>query len=654
MKRHFFVLTALFISSYTQAQKDSLAKTLDEVVVTANKYPNKTSLTGKVITVITREQIEKSGGKDLAQLLNEQSGVYINGASSNPGKDKSLFVRGAKIDYTLITIDGVPTYDASGIGSNFDIRLFSLDNIERIEILKGSQSTLYGSDAIAGVINIITRKATTKKIKSFGSLSYGSFNSTRVNGGFTGTAHKIDYNVNYSYFKTDGINETIDTIKNNPTTPDKDGYKQKNLYAAIGWKPNKNISIQPYLRYTSINGAIDQEAYIDELDYTFTLKNIQAGIKNKFTIGKSILNVLYNYNNIDRSFLDDSTKSRNGWSIYSLGKYKSNEHYAEAYLFVPINELLKLTAGLDYRQSNTDQSYKSVDMYGPYDTYMNKDTVKQHQLGAYAALNINTKGGLNIEAGGRFNNHSAYGNNISFNVNPSYLIKDQWKLYANFSSGYKTPSLYQLYSEYGNNALTPESALNIEGGLQYHTTNGKLSSRITYFNRSIKDIIAFYYNVNTDKYYYINQDKQNDNGVEIESEWHPSNKTTIKVFYTYVDGKVTTTTGAKDTSYFNLTARPRNSIGINISHQLSSNIFISMNCNLVGKRWINSYDSYYNVIPVLLKRYQLIDLYGEYTFKQNHLKAFLNLMNVTNGKFIETYGYNTMGLNVTAGFKISL
>ena len=153
MKRHFFVVTAVVISSLLQAQ-DSTGKFLDEVVITANRYSKKSSLTGKVITVITKEQLQQSGGKDLSQVLTEQAGIYIGGANSNPGKDKSIYLRGARVDHTLIAIDGVPVYDASGIGGNFDLRNISIANIERIEILKGSQSTLYGSDAIAGVINI--------------------------------------------------------------------------------------------------------------------------------------------------------------------------------------------------------------------------------------------------------------------------------------------------------------------------------------------------------------------------------------------------------------------------------------------------------------------------------------------------------------------
>src|SRR5215207_10165555 len=102
MKKRFFVVAAMIISSRLPAQQDTTS--LDEVVITANKYPNKVSLTGKVMIIITRQQLEQSGGKDLSQILTEQTGIYINGANSNPGKDKSIYLRGARVDHTLITV----------------------------------------------------------------------------------------------------------------------------------------------------------------------------------------------------------------------------------------------------------------------------------------------------------------------------------------------------------------------------------------------------------------------------------------------------------------------------------------------------------------------------------------------------------------------
>ena len=130
MKKKIFVVAAVLIGSHLLAQEDTTSKTMDVVVITANKFPQKQSGTGKVVSIITKEQIEKSGGKDLSQLLNEQTGIIVNSATSNPGKDKSLFLRGATSAYTLILLDGVPLNDPTGVGGTFDLRLLSLENIE--------------------------------------------------------------------------------------------------------------------------------------------------------------------------------------------------------------------------------------------------------------------------------------------------------------------------------------------------------------------------------------------------------------------------------------------------------------------------------------------------------------------------------------------
>ena len=651
MKMKFFIAAAVIISSTAQAQDSS--KNLNEVIVTANKFLNKTSLTGKVLTVITREQLAQSGSKDLSQVLTEQAGLFINGANSNPGKDKSVYLRGAKVDHTLITVDGVPLYDPSGIGSNFDIRLLPIGNIERIEILKGSQSTLYGSDAVAGVINIITRKGDTKPVNLSGMLSYGSYNTFNGNMALSGNTGKLDYNINYSYYKTNGINEATDTVTT-PHTTDKDGYEQNSFYAAIGFKPLTGVRLQPYLRYTSYKGNIDQGAFTDELDYTTTTKNVQAGIKNEFQFGKAQLHILYNYNDIKREYIDDSVKSRNGFASYSKGVYNGKEHFAEAYLVYPFAGIIKMLAGVDFRSSTSDQHYNSISFFGPYKSDLGKDSLKQNQLGVYAAFTVNTKTGFNAEAGVRFNHHSAYGNNVVFNFNPSYLLQQQWKFFINISSAYKTPTLYQLYSEYGNSKLKPETAITFEGGLQYFTKNNKISGRITYFNRSVKNVISFFTDPLTYQSFYINQDKQKDNGIELETALQLGKATSLKLFYTYVDGKVTTKNAGKDTTYFNLIRRPKSCFGLSLGSHLTKQLYVSTGLNTTGKRTDITYDVFYNQVELTLKSYVLWNVYAEYGILKSKLKFFTNLQNITNTHYTEVYGFNTQGFNLSAGARFNL
>ncbi len=657
MKKHFFVLTAVIISSQLQAQlapilrEDTTSKNLNEVVITANKFPNKTSLTGKVIIVITKEQLERSGGKDLSQILTEQAGIYIGGANSNSGKDKSIYLRGARIDHTLITIDGVPLYEPSGIGGNFDIRNISIATVERIEIIKGSQSTLYGSDAIAGVINIITKKAGQKPLNGTGLLSYGSNKSFRGSAGVSGRKDKIDYNINYSLHKTGGINEAAGSNIN----ADKDGYTQNSVTAGLGFQATKNIRIQPYVRFTKINGDLDQGAFVDELDYTYKQKSFQAGLRNEFSFGKTKLNLLYSLNSINREYIDDSIKSRNGFDTYSKGSYKGKEHFADAFAHFTLSDKIKLTTGIDFRSSVSDQEYLSVGFFGPYATKYSSDSLKQSQAGLYAALNFNSKSGFNLELGNRLNVHSEYGSHDVFNINPSYLINMKVKLFANLSSGYRTPSLYQLFSEYGNKDLNPEAAITIESGLQYFTADKKFTCRIVTFKRNEKDVIFFYYNPNTFQSQYINQDKQKDHGVELEASFIIAKNTTVKAFYTYVTGEITTKTGAgKDSTYFNLLRRPKNSFGSSLNSQITKNFFISSNFSAFGKRQDTYFDSQtFQAVNTTLKAYSLWDIYAEYSCLKNKIRLFTDLRNILDSRYTEVSGFNTQGFNATVGVRFN-
>lgn len=650
MKRHFFVLAAVFISTQLPAQRDTAL--LNEAVITANKYPSKTSLTGKVVTIITKEQLERSGGKDLSQVLTEQAGIFIAGANSNAGKDKSLYLRGAKGEYTLITVDGIPVYDPSGIGSHFDIRNLSLNNIERIEILKGSQSTLYGSDAIAGVINIITKRPGVKKLSGNLSAAYGSYETFRGNAGINGRAGKVEYSAAYAVHRTNGINEAVST--NNSAATDKDGFDQHNLQLSLGIRPHEKVQLQPFFRYNNSKGDIDQGAFTGELDYTYTQKSWQTGLRNQFVIGKSSLVVLYSYNNIDRLYTDDSTKSRNGFDTWSQGKYKGHEHFGDAYITIPLKADLKLTSGIDFRSSESDQEYSSVGFFGAYKTEYGSDSLNQDQTGIYAALNWNTKTGFNVEAGGRVNFHSEYGSYAVFNFNPSYLIKKKVKVFANLSSAYRTPSLYQLFSEYGNKELEPEAALSAESGLQYYSANNKFTGRAVAFFRNTRDVIFFFYNPVTFRSQYINQDKQKDHGFELEVTYHFMPGIILKGYYTYVTGEISTKNGTKDTTYNNLLRRPKSAAGLNLAAQIKKNLFVSTNLLAAGKRADAYFDNTtFSTVNTTLKSYALWDIYAEYGFVNNRLKVFADLRNITGSKYTEISGFNSLGFNGAGGIRFS-
>ena len=649
MKKNFFVATALFISLSAHAQDST--NLMNEVVVTANKFPNKTSLTGKVVNVITREQLEKSGGKDLSQVLTEQTGVFINGANSNPGKDKSVYLRGAKVDHTLICIDGVPLYDPSGIGSNFDIRLLTVDNIERIEILKGSQSSLYGSDAVAGVINIITRKIKSGSSLQ-GLLSAGSYGTYKTNINLSGGQPKTEYSINFSQFSTRGINEIDDT--SGVAAFDRDSYRQTNLYESFTWKPNQHIKLKSYLRYASFKQDYDQAAFTDELDLTSKNNNLQVGFINEYRFQKLQFNLIFNYNDNKRTYIDDSTLSRNGFSKYSRGIYNGKEYFADAYGSYSLTEKIKITAGMDYRKSSSEQQFLSIsEFFGPYSSYLPEDSLQQNQLGVYGAIQATLNSRFNVELGGRWNRHSEYGNNMVYNFNPSYLINQHLKVFMNVSSAYKTPTLYQLYSEFGNKSLKPEVAQTMEIGTQWLAKNNKDNLRLTLFSRSVKDVISFFTDMQTYASYYVNQDKQNDYGLELEGGIKLKSNSNLRFTYTYVNGKISTVNNGMDTSYFNLIRRPKHNLNVFADHQINSRLYVSGTVNYVGKRTDITYNSNFEQVELTLKSYLLASVYAEYAVCKKKMRLFVDVRNLTNAKYTEVYGFNTMGINITGGIRFN-
>lgn len=627
MNKTLLILTALLPGIYSQAQDSSTVKSLDPVVVTATKYPIKLSETGKVLTVITAEQIDRSQGKSLAQILTEQSGMIVNGANSNPGKDKSVFLRGASNKYTLVLLDGVPVNDPSGPGGAFDLRLFPVEQIDHIEILKGSQSTLYGSDALAGVINIITKKGGTKKIGVNGGANYGSFNTFNGSAGVNGSSNYIDYNVNYSYTNTDGISEAVDT--SGKANFDKDGFMRNSFQANLSIKPGKNIRISPYYRYSYYNGSFDADAFTDGNNEFNALLN-NAGTTASLNLGSGTLNANYGYTYARRVYT----------SSFGATPFKGGFHSGEIYLTQPLNNNVKLLAGVNY------QTYRLRD------TTLEKKNPQTSIISPYVSFFIQNPTGLSVEAGGRYNNHSEFGGNFTYSFNASYLINKQFKLFANISSGFKAPTVSDLFGPafYGSNPdLKPEQSRNFEAGAQTNLLENKLQVTATGYYRDITDMIAY---VGTR---LINIDEQKDKGAEIEAVFNPDDKWSVKLAYNYVTGNLHQSRDGKDTSFYNLLRRPKHAVLATAGYQVTKQLFVSISGQSIGKRS----DLYfapptYAGKAVNLDAYIILNAYAEYKFLENKLRLFVDARNLTGKDFTEVYGYNSMGLNVTGGFRFNL
>jgi vitamin B12 transporter len=645
MSRQFLINLSIFLCACPPlySQKDSSAKQLDEVVITATRYPLKQSRTGKVVIIITREQLEKNAGKTLGQVLNEQAGLIVNGALNAPGTVQSVYLRGAESGRTLITIDGMPVQDPSMISNEFDINLIPVECIERIEICKGAQSTLYGSDAVAGVINIITFRTDLQKPVGFkGSLAGGNYGTWRGNAQLYGKLAKgLLYNIRYGHGSSDGFSTARDSTGGKGNF-DHDGYRGDCVTSNLQWNLNEQLAVKAFAQYSYYKNDLDLAAFTDGRDYTSSNRNLMLGTGFVYRLPVTTITGNYLYNSALRELQRDSMYSQ----IYYSDRYKGISQYAELFASTNLGSGFTLLNGADYRYASMNES----GLAGTYPLGFKDTSVSQTSM--YASLLFASDWGFNVELGGRLNTHSRYGSNFTYTFNPSLLIDKNWKLYASVASGFKAPSLYQLYANfYGNPSLQPEKSVNYEAGMQYSINT--INLRLTYFNRSIRQGLDYNYFTNM----YFNYDSQHCQGIEWEGSAALSKNISLTANYTWlhVRQEEQSRVSYQDTVYKYALRRPAHAANLSLQWRPDSRIQVNLTGHYESKRYdVGGYDVNFNPLPdVGLGSFLILNAYAEYIAMKS-LKFFLEGRNITNKKFYTINGYNSIPAMFVGGLALNL
>lgn len=651
MTRIFMTCMLMAISIGASAQFDS-SYSLDEVVVTANRFTQKQINTGKVITVIKRKEIENSSFVTLGELLGRQAGITIIGSNNAPGANNDVYMRGAGTGNLLILIDGLPAYDVSTIRETFDINFIPLGEIERIEILKGGQSTLYGSDAVAGVVNIITKTNETKKPNVQLHLQQGSYNARTLDLSSSGKVGKLKYKMQYLRSTADGFSSALDTTKQSGF--DKDGFKQDFILAQLGSASDEKWGWRTSVQWNRYSNGVDQTGFEDAKDFTAANENFMAsgGLTRRFK--KATIHANISLNNSIRNYLDDSL-SLNGFSKFIRNDYTGRSMIAEIYGNYQITDKLRLFAGFDQRWLNTDQYFLSVSDFGNYESKLNSDSARIRLSSFTSSLVYNSKKGLNVEVGGRLNLHSRYGENATFTFNPSYVLNQKWKFAYNLSSAFKAPTLYQLYDGIaGVPTLKPETSITNELSVEFIGSK-HIIAQATLFQRTIKNGIDYDYST----YKYFNYGEQNAKGFEIEvgyrnDNWH------FNVNYTLMKSEVNTAKFAYDagffsyfvvgdTTYSQLFRVPASSLNASASWQVNKKIHLSIFQRIAGKR----YEPIFDAAPVKLDPYATTDLFGEYQIGKR-IRLYGAVKNMWNEQYQEVLGFATRGRNYLLGVRLKL
>ncbi|HET6254065.1 MAG TPA: TonB-dependent receptor [Puia sp.] len=633
------LLLPVFGGVSVSAQKDSTVKQLDQVVVTATKYPVKQSQTGKVVIIIPHEEIEKSTGKPLGELLGEQAGITVNGSLNDAGTNQSISIRGAGSGRTLVLVDGVPVNDPSENDNSFDLNLIPVTMIERIEISKGAQSTLYGSDAIAGVINIITVKPDIRSpfgVKASASGgNYGTYNgNAQVYGKL---ADRLTYNIRYNHDHTTGFPAAHDSSHTASDVPfTNDGYHGDMVAGNLAWNPITALTVKGFLQYSGYTTDIDAAAFTPAVDYTSANKSLMAGGGFSYKLPATTITANYRYSTTNRRLLEDSVYGQS----YFTDQYFGKSQFLEIFASTNLGYGLTLLSGADYRFSSMNENGS----FGGYPLAFKDTSVSATSM--YGSLLYSGPSGLSVELGGRLNTDSRYGSNYTYTFNPAWLIARNWKLYGSIASAFKAPTLYQLYSSYGDPDLQPEKSSSYEAGVQFD--NNVVNLRTTWFHRKTRDGIDYNYFTNL----YYNYDEEKGNGIEWEGTVKFARIWSLTANYTWLKMQEQTQSHVSyvDTSYHYALRVPGHTVNVKLGIRPVHALFVSLSGHYESKRYdIGGYDVNFNPLPdVALDPFVILNGYAE--FRPAHwLKLFAEGRNILNKKFYTIYGYNSIPAMFTAG-----
>ena len=602
---------------------------LGEVTIQATKIPISDRETTRPVQIITRAEIDQSGSSNFGQLLQHQSGIRVNGSEGTPGSNLDLFVRGATGEYVLILIDGAAINDPSGVGGAIDLRLLPLHDIERIEILKGNQSALYGTDALGGVINIITRKASQDEVQLNANVEYGAYHSFNGSGNLNGSfSDKIRYRFGYGRTSSNGISAAAAP---EGETFNEDGFQRNNYSGSVMIKPFENLSVKTFLNYSDFEGDYDAGAFQDaENRYSVTMWN--PGVSAEYGSERFRIHSTYQFVGTERLF-----QSQFGETPFE-GSFKN----LDSYLNIEIRNGLKALAGVNWQNQIV-----------PANEEMGLEKKEASFTSPYATMIYRSPLGIGLEAGLRFNSHSEYGTNTTYSVSPSFEKSEKLKFFASIGSGFKAPTLEQLFGQFGANPnLEPETSRNVEFGVESYFAGQSLKAEAVYFNRKIDDLITFDFASG-----YLNRDEENVNGFELDLNWIVNSALTLGTYYNYLTGETITLNEAGEIeSEDELIRRPNHLFGVKASYRFDNGLLLRMDGEFVTERTDLFFDPENNFAAeqVTLDPLLLANAYAGYSLFQNRGNLYLTVRNLFDADFTEVYGFNTLGIHIRGGLRVNL
>lgn len=635
------IVAAVSASAAAQPAPADSAQPYDEIVVVATRSPQTLDRIGNAVTVLDSAQIAASQAIDVATLLAGTPGVTFSRAGG-PGETTSVFIRGADSDQTVIVIDGIRLTDPTSPAGNFDFAHLLVGDAGRIEILRGPQSTLWGSDAMGGVVNIVTASP-TGPFSVDAQAEGGSRGTAYVRAGLGGLSDLVDWRLAGGYFTTDGI-PALDSRLGGTI---KDGYHNGALSGTALIHVTDTVSLD--LRGYFIHDRNDFDGYPPP---NYVLSNTHDyGVSDEY--------ILYAGVNVD--LWDGRFKNRVAFQYtdVELGNFNITLPVVTTFLSTGRTRRLEYQGTLQiadgYRAVFGAESQKStMSTASPteFDPNPAPTTGRDEINSLYAQVQATPLEGLTFTGGLRWDDQNVFGSHTTGQVAIAWSPDgDQTILRASWGQGFKAPSLYQLFSPYGNTSLRPQQDDGWDAGVERRLLEDKVTLRATYFSRDTTDVIDFVSCFTTPAPrcateplgFYDNIDRAEADGVELEANAELFQDLTVAANYTHVRS-INKSADSPDYNKY-LARRPENAANASVTYLWPFGLSTTVAVRYAG----HSFDDPANTVK--LGAYTLVDLRASYQLT-DRVEVYGRIEDLLDRHYETAYGYGQLGFGAFAGFRV--
>jgi len=590
-----------------------------EIVVSATRLPILKEDSPASVSVVTSEEFREKQTRRVADALREMPGLSV-AQTGAPGQLTSVFTRGLRSEHTQVLLDGIPINQ--GLAGLFNFADLSVDNVDRIEVVRGPQSTLYGPRALAGVIQLFTRRGHGRPIGEI-TAEGGSFGTFRESLSTSGSWKEFDYSIGAS---------RLDTDNERPNNQ----YRLSNGLANLGWSPNEQLRIGTLFAYSLADTGNPDSIFNPKPRDNFLTERWLVGPRVDFQLVEwwsHQLILSYDHERQVNNPNDDGFvgPTRALFKRFTLD-YQNNLQVAPWFT---------LTTGAFYSHVDAGQERPFVSqLFGPQPTFVSDET---EQASGFVQLSVTPLAGLNLVAGGRYDHFNQFGDIWTYRFAGSYRIAPtDTTLHSSIATGFSPPSSQDKI--FGNNfGLAPEKNRGFDVGLEQRFWNGRVQLGATYFRNRLSNVIGFNGQFDT-----LNLGAARTQGLEAELKLWPMKDLVFVATYTYLDAEKTSVADVSQLQGARLPRRPRNEVYVSGSYLW----FGKLRTTAEGK-FVNAREELSFGAPNFdIEDYSFVNVAAEYEINP-HLSLFGRINNLTNEKYAEVFGFPALGRGAYGGLRAS-